>query len=123
MRKNDHLGDAREQPTDLLHGRQRSIVIEARYRVVDDDDFSREVRVLVEAGKKERKRQSVAVSGASVLLNACCPGAASAVTGTTTLLIRRLYEHAEPPRVFVGWICSSLKPALKRARYWLMAFW
>src|ERR1017187_3590457 len=57
-----------------------------------------------------------------VLLNACCPGPASAVTGTTTLLMRRLYEHAEPPRVFVGWICSSLKPALKRPRYWLMAF-
>jgi hypothetical protein len=89
VRQDNDLVNAVDQSSHLLNAGQRSMLVEARHWVVDDDDLVSKLRVAVERRKEKGKRQRVPVTGAQVFLKAG-PPPVPAVTATDTLLMTTL---------------------------------
>ncbi len=83
MRKHDDLRDALRELADFVNGCERTMLVKARYWIVDHDNLVREIPALLKRRKEDRKSQAVSVARAQRILNDGLPGAGdAAVTGT-----------------------------------------
>ena len=101
----------------LLNRRQSPVFVEARNRVVDDDNLIGDVRVLVQRREEERERKGIPIARAESVAERGSPGTGSDPSmGTGVLLMRTLYVQVGPPRVFAYVTLSKRNPALNLGR-------
>src|SRR5438874_1391405 len=64
MREDYHLVDLVDQPAHLLNGCERSVLIEARHRIIDNDNLMSQPRVLFKRCKEKCECQSITIARA-----------------------------------------------------------